>query len=305
VAGDPLKPVTAGERFKPTARGWNLILDHVRQGQPGGPGAVPDLALPSGIVPVLNHVEVPGGTETDVDRFGIVGICNAMFSYDPEGDDDDNAEFYNRPSLIGGKPAAGSPFAILQEPAAYGEIVRGMVVGVTPVKIDVFDELDKYADVVPVMYDADDTSTHLCTNPHGAARILWKEPGTGVKWGYVQFPAPAPQFFWATLGYIWGNPGDAEAPFCYDFTEVGGTGRHGYCWAARQLTTIGQPPPTGNVIVAVTEMPHYRKAPYEANAIPDYAPKRITNYTPPYTYATGAAMPNWYRSGDDCLLWPD
>ena len=89
MAGDPLKPVTIGERFRPTARGWNLILDHVRQGQPGGRGPVPDLALPQGWVYVKND------SVTDLDQYDVAGITGILFT--PA---DDLLQYQHQPVLM-------------------------------------------------------------------------------------------------------------------------------------------------------------------------------------------------------------
>ena len=70
-------------------------------------------------------------------------------------------------------------FVILLEPAA-GEIGRACISGVCPVRVDVNDEDDQFADV------KDGEATMLESAPTGSARIIWKESGTGTKWAVVR-----------------------------------------------------------------------------------------------------------------------
>ena len=73
-------------------------------------------------------------------------------------------------------------FVILQEPIGAGRMGRGMIMGVTPVRLDVQAESDETASVVT------GTTGTLMSGSDGGARILWKESGTGEKWGIVQCP---------------------------------------------------------------------------------------------------------------------
>ena len=76
-------------------------------------------------------------------------------------------------------------FVILQEPLKDGDIGSGLISGVCPVSIDVSNSTHKFADV------AEGQTANLKSGPFGAAQILWKESGTGLKWAVVQMGLPA------------------------------------------------------------------------------------------------------------------
>lgn len=117
----------------------------------------------------------------DRERFEILGVDSVIY-----GPTDNGEEFRNRASLVGVTPTVADhegKFVVLLEPVAYGEIARALLLGVTPVKLDVADAADTFADV------ADGLCTHLVTGTAGMAHIIWKEPGTGLLWGLVRFPA--------------------------------------------------------------------------------------------------------------------
>ncbi len=80
-----------------------------------------------------------------------------------------------------GSPTTESKFAILQRPAIRDTIVPACVAGVSVVKLDVQDDADEFA-------SPGDDPTSMTTGSGGAARILWKESGTGKRWGIVSFP---------------------------------------------------------------------------------------------------------------------
>jgi len=185
VAGDPLKPVTAGERFRPTARGWNLILDHVRQGQPGGRGLVPDLALPQGWVYVKND------SVTDLDQYDVAGITGILFT-----PTDDLLQYQHQPVLMvlpGPQIALDSAlvgkyrgkWVVAQEPIAAGKVGRALIVGVTAAQVYVRDANCRAADIGTGIFG----TNVLVTQPGGHAGILYKEDGVGAdKWALLQIP---------------------------------------------------------------------------------------------------------------------
>jgi len=71
-------------------------------------------------------------------------------------------------------------FAILLEPIKAGAIGLACAAGVAPVQVNVVSATDTYADV------NDGTATSLRSGSSGAARILWKDSGTGIKWAIVR-----------------------------------------------------------------------------------------------------------------------
>jgi hypothetical protein len=78
-------------------------------------------------------------------------------------------------------------FVILQEPIRSGGLGRAHLVGLCAVKIDVKDATDEFADCI-----AGD-SAKLRSQPYGRAQILYKESGTGLRWGYVMLGVPGSQ----------------------------------------------------------------------------------------------------------------
>jgi hypothetical protein len=180
--GDPFKKVHPGQRLVIPAVAYNAFVDAAADRMAdqfrsaGGPVA----CRPDAIVLVKN------GAGEDLDRFGVLAISGLVFNADDNLD-----EFQNHAALAGQKPTAADRglFVILQEPLIAGKIGRAKIAGVTPVLVDVVDEGDAYADVEP---DPDYALTRLKSALSGAARILWKQSGTGEKWAYVHFPVASP-----------------------------------------------------------------------------------------------------------------
>jgi hypothetical protein len=112
-----------------------------------------------------------------VGQFGILGIDGACCEFD-----DNPTEFLGRPLFSGATPTAlfVGLFAVTVEPIKSGDIGRAVASGVTPVKVDVVDEGHPAADV-----HVGQTAT-LKSAPSGAAQILYKGSGTGIKWALVR-----------------------------------------------------------------------------------------------------------------------
>jgi hypothetical protein len=72
-------------------------------------------------------------------------------------------------------------FVILQEPIDINKCGKAMVYGITPCRLNVINANHTYAK--PSTTD----NEKLDTSYAGPCRILWKESGTGTKWGVVQF----------------------------------------------------------------------------------------------------------------------
>lgn len=179
MPGDPFKAVTAGERFRPQARTWNALMDLAR-GQ---------VAVPSGEswpVDRAGLVLVQNGSGEDLERYGVLGISGLVFDAD-----DDLDAFHSNSALTGVKPTAAhrGMFVVVVEPIANNEYGYARMAGATAVLVNVVDEGDTYADI-------EDDTAHVCirlkSDLRGAARILWKQEGTGEKWAYVHFPVASP-----------------------------------------------------------------------------------------------------------------
>ncbi len=172
--GEALKKVAPGQPLVIPASTWNTFVDAARdyqQRQQSQNAERSGEALPNGVVLIRND------TGSDQARFAVLTITGVVFSQD-----DNELEFQRRPTFTADLPTAGGTCVIAQEPIPAGKFGRAMILGVSPVQLDVGDEDHEYAG------PAVDDSAKLATAGSGVARILWKETGTGTKWGVVQFP---------------------------------------------------------------------------------------------------------------------
>jgi len=177
VAGDVLKKAVKGESLRIPAAAYNAFVDVANdyRGRALAQGAEPGgREAKSGVVPVRNL------SGADQDRFAVLALGDPIIS--PQ---DNELEFQSKVALDARSPEDGDhemKYAVLQEPVRKDGLGRGMLFGVTPVHLYVEDEADGYAG-----FEAGDTGS-LKTAQDGSARILWKEPGTGLRWGVVHFP---------------------------------------------------------------------------------------------------------------------
>lgn len=157
-----------GEPLRIEATTWNTLVDvaaaHRARQTPFGSKGTTYRPPDTDVVLVKND---SGG---DRDRFSVLGIDTPIIA-----PSDNQAEFDNRPAFSASLPAAANHvggWCLLIEPIASGRVGRAVVSGVTPAIITVNDVSDHYVDIA----DGDD---ELSSGQWGAARILWKESGTG------------------------------------------------------------------------------------------------------------------------------
>ena len=176
--GDGFKRVQPGQRLAIPARAYNAMLEtaeaYQRNKTSGGDG--------TGQNGNSNSVYIKNNSSyADVDRFGILGISDVVFS---PADADALPQFKNKVVLTGDIPNiaahSGGRFAICEEPIPHGSIGRALVYGVSPVQINVIDETNIFADIKDYGY------AYLNSTSSGAVSILWKEAGTGLKWAIVK-----------------------------------------------------------------------------------------------------------------------
>lgn len=126
---------------------------------------------------------VKNSTASPVNAFGVLGLDAPLISPTADPSSAQTIEFRSKIAFSGVAPLTATPhygkYAILQEPAAAGEIVRAVMGGVCFCKLLVNDADDPAADI------ANSTTSYLTSQPHGSARVLWKEPGTGEKWALI------------------------------------------------------------------------------------------------------------------------
>lgn len=180
-----LKPVSPGQPLRISAGDYNAMLDVARdfkQRRTAQQSAPMGAALPPGVILVRN------ASANHCDILDVLAIDAPLIL-----PTDNLARWRAAVTFDGVAPdtTTAGRFVILQEPIAAGAIGRAMVIGVTPVNLDVTDEADTCADTV------DGLTTSLKTGATGGARILWKEAGTGPQRGVVMLsgavsdPAPA------------------------------------------------------------------------------------------------------------------
>ncbi len=173
--GDPLQKVQAGQRLEIPAAAYNAFVDAVRADRQRRHDVRQETdreARQTGIIRVGND------SGASLDRYSVLALRDPIIN-----PSDNLAEFKNQVAFAGDLPADPSRserFAVLLEPLAEDAIGRGIVAGVTPVRVDVVRETDLYAE--PII----GTTTHLRSASNGQTRILWREAGTGVKWAVVR-----------------------------------------------------------------------------------------------------------------------
>jgi hypothetical protein len=177
--GDPLQKVQRGDRLRIPAETFNTFIDAARdfrqRTQDRGQSSRTSFA-DSGVILVKN---ASGG---DRDRYDILGIERPIIL--PA---DNLLSFTNQLAVVGVVPDPDKHvgrFIVLLEPLRDGLIGRGLVSGVTPVRLNVLDPAHDWADIEPGETDS------LRTDTAGSAFILWRDDagsgygGYGYGYGY-------------------------------------------------------------------------------------------------------------------------
>lgn len=201
-----LRKVHPGDQLRIPARDYNSFVDAAiahRRSEGNLLGGDNSLApWPACVVLVRND------TDDEVDRFAVLGIDGVLFTAA-----DNLGEFTNRPAVKCVVPTSTHTdrFVVTTEPIAQGKIGRAVIAGITPVKLDVQSETDKFASATVV-------TTSLKSSAFGTAQILYREPGTGVQWAIVRFPVGGSggPSRWAQITAVEGD----TPPFLYSAVEV-------------------------------------------------------------------------------------
>lgn len=177
---DAYAKVRPGEPLKIAAQAWNQVIDQVtlRPRFDGNGSASP---------PINFQVRCKNATSGDVPRWGVLQITGILET--PTGatgatgpQSPGTMSFLNYPGVVGVTPTsdAGSKFVVTTQSIKAGEVGMAAIDGVVQVKLDVVAAGDDFAGVKP------GSVGHLQTGESGDSLILWKEAGTGVKWGLVR-----------------------------------------------------------------------------------------------------------------------
>lgn len=170
---DPFSKVAIGDPLQFTAQWYNAATDAAKYFQRKGNLNANSLiqTRSSTIIRVRND------TESNLDRFAVLGLNDPIFT-----PDDATVDIYLREVTFKGVvPDINKhkrKYVVTLDPAVQNQVVRAYIAGVCQVLVDQQDEAHEYANIV-------DTETgHLKSSVHGHARILWREGLQGSGYGY-------------------------------------------------------------------------------------------------------------------------
>lgn len=210
MAGDTFKKVRPGERLRIPASAYNAFVDAARAHRTGGNIGTID-ARPSmqqtGIVAIRND------SGSSIPRFGVLGVDGPLFQ------PGDSLEAFQRGiALVGSTPDAAlhvGRFVVTLEPIAAGALGAACAAGVCLVQLIVLQDDGRerlYAEII------NGVTAGLLAGDRGAAAILWKETGVGVKWAVVRLGAFTPRsVFPVTLAVATTAYGDATTPTAHTY----------------------------------------------------------------------------------------
>lgn len=210
MSGDVFKPITSGDVLRPSARVWNRLMELCRRGDDISPGNNSRI-ITAPTIPVRND------TTSGISRWQILGIDGPVIT-----PTDNESEFAHRIILSAVAPVAPDHegrFVIAAGAIPAGGVGQAYVSGVCPVKVNVTDEVHRFADV------ADGVTGYLATASTGAAAILWRESGTGEKWAIVHLSGALPPMLFPVLitkdGGVAGSA-SADCSFTYTVKDLAG-----------------------------------------------------------------------------------
>jgi len=206
--GDTMKKVKSGDPLVIPSQTFNSFIDAAqahKARQQASNQTDRQAFRQSGIVLVRN------GSGADRSRFDVLGIDAPVIT--PTDNED---AFKNKVVLSGSTPAEGDHsgrFVILLEPLADGKVGMACASGVCAAHVDVQHEDHQFADI------KDGNASSLQSRESGAATILWKETGTGLKWGIVNLAgAMPPALFPVLVTKDGGEAGDADTDCSLTYT---------------------------------------------------------------------------------------
>jgi hypothetical protein len=179
--GEALRKVQPGQRLEISAAAYNTFVDVARDWLgdqlAGGADGLMGRRRLSGIMPIRNE---SGAARERYDILGINGVA--------WGPGDDLQAFKNRQVLKGIGPSwpahRNGKIAVLLAPADVNQIAWACVSGVVPVKVEMRNENDLFADT------KNSSPSGLESRNEGGAFILWREGGTGSQWALVLLGGP-------------------------------------------------------------------------------------------------------------------
>jgi hypothetical protein len=173
--GDPLKKVQPGQRLHIPAEAYNAFVDAAQAEK----SRRHNTALSSSVdLPSSTIIQVRNQTGFAQARFSILAIDSPIITPAANLQEFKNAVTFS--AVIPASPMIDKRFVILAEPLAAGAVGRAVLYGATPVSLGVASESHLYASPLGGL-----TSFLISTASTGQFRILWREPGLGIKWAIV------------------------------------------------------------------------------------------------------------------------
>jgi hypothetical protein len=172
----PLEKVQSGQPLVIRASDYNAMIEAARdfrrrqQSQSWMPSP-----------PGERVVRIKNNTGANRGRFEVVGLGDPIF--DPAVAEE---AFKDQLAFMGQTPTIDheGKFALLLEPIPAGKLGRACLFGVCPTQVIITDEAHAFADIYPGLTAA------LYGAESGAAQILWRQSGTGLKWAVVRVGSP-------------------------------------------------------------------------------------------------------------------
>ena len=210
---DAFSKVRPGEPLKIAAQAWNQVIDQVT--------TRPRFDAASAAAPPINfQVRCKNATTGDVPRWGVLQITGiletptgATGTYATGPKEPGTISFLSYPGVVGVTPTsdAGAKFVVATQPIKAGEVGMAAIDGVVQVKLDITASGDDFAGVKP------GSVQQLRTGGSGDALVLWKEGGTGVKWGLVRMGVAGG----IKLGKITGTWSKGSTATVYEYSGAG------------------------------------------------------------------------------------
>jgi hypothetical protein len=175
----PYQRIHAGDTIEAiSARAWNALVSDLENRQ------LPSLPFDFSTAPgSRTAIYIKNIAPSTIPSFGVLGIEGPL--YTPSASANALTFFQRHPVLRGTIPAASvhrSKFVIPHKPIKAGQIGRAYIQGLIPVKLQIVSANHTHADV------EDGNTLRLRSGYVGAAEIVWKESGTGVKNALIRYP---------------------------------------------------------------------------------------------------------------------
>lgn len=219
MQGNDFRRVSPGDPLRIPSSAYNAMLDAAEAHRAlGGAGAGALAAAEYAVrVPVTNR------SGSELPMWSVAGVSG----HEMEGGAFDGQVFLSEGDALSVIPAderhALGNWVLLDDGCPPGGSVQGLLMGVVRAKIRVSSEEHEFADV-PSQDQRDSGEHRLSSSTCGRARILWKEPGTGIKHAMLLLlPTFERMRIRAKLGVavpLGSNPNGSEMGWAYTWSQA-------------------------------------------------------------------------------------